>query len=132
MEILDLDGMGKEHEDWIRHAAFDQVRKLHRGKEKTIAELVADATTLTAFFLAPVEDKAPKKTAQVIPLTVVSKDTLPPVDDNAALKRFYQRYNEDNALAMTDSEWNEWVNKLPKDEFHAMISVHDAREGGEA
>lgn len=133
MELYDLDAFGKEHEDWMRHAAFDQIRKLHKGKDISIEQMMQEATALTNYFLNTAAKPVPeKKSAQVIQLSVVSKDNTPPVDKDAALKRFYQRYEEDNALAMTDAEWNEWVSKLPRDEFLAMIAVHNAREGGEA
>jgi hypothetical protein len=37
--------------------------------------------------------------------------------------RFRQRYEADKADAMTEEEWRQWVDKLPKDEFWAMMEL---------
>jgi hypothetical protein len=44
-------------------------------------------------------------------------------NDPEARKRFFARYNADKADAMSEEEWGRWVDKLPKDEFLAMICL---------
>lgn len=122
--MIDMTGMEKEHEDWIRHAAFDQVRKYYRGnKDVSLIDIMREAATVADFFMDARNEKKPS--AEVIQLKLVQKENGITED---ALMRFHRRYQADNVEAMTDEQWGKWVDALPRDEFMAMISLKDEPE----
>lgn len=43
--------------------------------------------------------------------------------NSVAMASFLERLGRDDIDAMTEHEWGEWVNNLPRDEFIAMISL---------
>lgn len=73
--LLELDELGKEHADWMRHAAFDQVRQFYAGnKEVSLLTIMTEAATVADFFMDKKEEK-PKAAAPVIALVT-------PINDN--------------------------------------------------
>jgi hypothetical protein len=53
----------------------------------------------------------------------VVENCLPSEAQDDAEARFRQRYEADKADDMSDKEWGQWVDKLPKDEFWAMMRL---------
>lgn len=53
----------------------------------------------------------------------MSATSTHPANDDAALERFWDRWERDGAEHMSEDAWRDWVDALPRDEFLAMIRV---------
>ncbi len=53
----------------------------------------------------------------------MSASTRHPDITDDAIDRFWQRYEWDDADGMTEDQWGDWVDALPRDEFLAMIHI---------
>ncbi len=62
------------------------------------------------------------------PLAKDEPDKMPGWNDQAAFQRFIDLFDADGVEGMTEDQWGEWVNSLPRDEFFAMISSHLDKE----
>lgn len=116
------------HPEWFRFTSEVQKRTMVNSLAKRIVGEIAAVSGMAAM-PARVASNCPSSAGSDGGARLpsdggeVAANCVPSGDPDNAEARFRQRFEADNADAMTDEQWREWVDKLPSDEFLAMIAL---------
>lgn len=72
-------GPDKEHEDWIRHAAVEQARQIHRHSSD-LTKILRDAETIAAFIFGEITTEKKRHSAAILTLVSNNKERTPTHD----------------------------------------------------